>query len=116
NTHQFFVSDDEYPSKNSSFERPSGKLLSDTISYYSLFTRVYKECVVRLWYRNIKILYEYFFDCCFHFLPPLFLMDFFFDFNISSIDLKCCSFGFKTSNISSNPPIEAIKNFNSIID
>src|SRR5690606_39508337 len=26
------------------------------------------------------------------------------DFNTSSIDLKCCSLGFKASTISSNPP------------
>src|SRR5690606_24006169 len=48
--------------------------------------------------------YFYFFDCCFHFLLPLFLVDFSSDLRTSSIDLKCCCFGFKASNISSNPP------------
>src|SRR5690554_5298909 len=48
--------------------------------------------------------YFYFFDCCFHFLFPRFLVDFSSDFSTSSIDLKCCSLGFKASSISSNPP------------
>src|SRR5690606_37351742 len=51
--------------------------------------------------------YLYFFNSCFHFRLPRFLVGFSSDFNTSSIDLKCCSLGFKAATISSNPPTTA---------